>query len=236
VAEVVVTDQDILRDVTASELDKALRGHRFEEPDRRGKWVIAWTDGPALMMHFGMTGDISWSADAAYRHAHDRVIVVLDRGEVRYRNMRKFGGVWLAATRDEVDALLSRLGPDALRVGRQEFLERMRRRRGQVKVALLDQSFIAGIGNLLADETLWNARIHPTRPIESLSNEERAALFRALRSVIRRTMEEYPGGFRIRWNSVDGHPVTRCPRCRTDLRRIVVGGRGTYLCPSCQTR
>ena len=68
VSEVIVTDPGILRDVTAAELDQMLRGHRFEEPERRGKWVIAWTDGPAFVMHFGMTGDIVWSADVADRH------------------------------------------------------------------------------------------------------------------------------------------------------------------------
>src|SRR5918992_1410534 len=92
VAEIVVTDPGILRDVTAPELDGALRGHRFEEPERRGKWLIAWTDGPALVLHFGMTGDIVLAPDAVGRHPHDRVIVVLDRGELRYRNMRKLGG------------------------------------------------------------------------------------------------------------------------------------------------
>src|SRR4026208_1553115 len=114
VSEVVVTDPGILRDVTAAELDRSLRGHRFEEPERRGKWVIAWTDGPALVLHFGMTGDIVWSADAADRHPPAGVMGVLDQGEVRYGNMRKCGGVWLAASRDEVDGLLIRLGPDAL--------------------------------------------------------------------------------------------------------------------------
>jgi formamidopyrimidine-DNA glycosylase len=234
IVEIVVTDPGILRDVTAPDLDRALRGHRFAEPERRGKWLIAWTEEPALMLHFGMTGDILSAPDPAGRHRHDRVIVVLDRGEVRYRNMRKFGGVWLASDRGEVEALLSGLGPDALGLGREEFLERMRTRSGQVKVALLDQSFIAGIGNLLADEVLWRARIHPARRIDDLSADDRVALFRALRLITRRTIDRYPEGLQVRWNSARGSPATRCPRCGTELVRTVVGGRGTYLCPSCQ--
>lgn len=232
--EVVVTDPGILRDVTTSELDRVLRGHRFAEPERRGKWLIAWTDGPALVLHFGMTGDIVWAADHAGRHPHDRVIVVLDEGELRYRNMRKLGGVWLASGRGEVDELLSRLGPDALTVGRAEFLELLETRRGRVKTALLDQSFIAGLGNLLADEALWRARIHPASRIEALPADERVALFRALRSVIRQTVDRYPEGFRFRRNGITGRPASRCPRCRTELVRIVVSGRTTYLCPRCQ--
>jgi formamidopyrimidine-DNA glycosylase len=236
VAEIVVTDPGILRDVTAPELDGALRGHRFEEPERRGKWLIAWTDGPALVLHFGMTGDIVLAPDPVGRHPHDRVIVVLDQAELRYRNMRKLGGVWLASGRDEVDELLSRLGPDALGVGQEEFLELMETRRGRVKAALLDQSFIAGVGNLLADEALWRARIHPARRIEDLSTDERVGVFRTLRSVIRQTVDRYPGGFRFRSDGITGRPTARCPRCRTELVRTVVGGRSTYLCPSCQPR
>jgi formamidopyrimidine-DNA glycosylase len=234
VEAVVVTDPGILRNVAAPELHRALRGHRFEDPERRGKWLIARTDGPALLLHFGMTGDVEWAPAAAGRHRHDRVIVVLDIGEIRYRNMRKLGGVWLAAEPGEVDELLGRLGPDALSVKRKEFFELMGSRRGRVKPALLDQSFLAGVGNLLADEALWRARIHPARRNEDLSVDERAALFRQLRSVIRHTVDSYPEGIRTRWTSARGRPAARCPRCRTELTRTVVGGRATYLCPSCQ--
>jgi formamidopyrimidine-DNA glycosylase len=234
IAEVVVTDPGILRDVTAPELDRALRGRRFGEPERRGKWLIAWTDGPALVLHFGMTGDILWTPDPGGRHLHDRVIVVLDQGELRYRNMRKFGGVWLASDRGEADALLSGLGPDAFRLGREEFLQRLGVRRGRVKAALLDQSFIAGIGNLLADEALWRARIHPARRIDDLSMDERVAVFRALRAVIRQTVDRYPEGLRFRWSNARGRPAIRCPRCRTEIVRTVIAGRSTYLCPTCQ--
>jgi formamidopyrimidine-DNA glycosylase len=234
VQRVVVTDPGILRNVSAPELDRALRGHRFEEPERHGKWLIARTDGPALLVHFGMTGDISWAADSTGRHPHDRLILDLEQGELRYRNMRKLGGVWLAANQREVDGLLDRLGPDAFSVGRKEFLERLGRRRGRVKAALMDQSLVAGVGNLLGDEVLWRARIHPARQVSDLSGDENAALFRALRSVIRQAVDLYEEGSPSRWMRVRGRPGARCPRCRTELARILVGGRGTYFCPACQ--
>ena len=184
-----------------------------------------------------MTGEILWAADAEGRHPHDRVIVILDQGEVRYRNMRKFGGVWLAAGRNEVDGLLARLGPDALDVGRAGFLELLETRRGRIKAVLLDQSFIAGVGNLLADEALWRAQIHPARTVESIPVGERGTLVRELRSVIRRqNVNRYPEGFRSRWNDARGRKGARCPRCRTELARTIVGGRTTYHCPSCQRR
>jgi formamidopyrimidine-DNA glycosylase len=96
VREVVVTDRGILRDVDARELHRALRGRRFEQPERRGKWLVAPTDGPVLVIHFGMTGDLEWAPDASGRHPHDRVVLVPDVGELRYRNMRKLGGLWMA--------------------------------------------------------------------------------------------------------------------------------------------
>src|SRR5206468_2747735 len=83
--------------------------------------------------------------------------------ELRYRNMRKLGGAWLAHDRDEARAVMGELGPDALTVSRREFLDRLRRRRGGVKALLMDQRFVAGVGNLVADEVLWQARLHPLR-------------------------------------------------------------------------
>jgi formamidopyrimidine-DNA glycosylase len=233
IREVLVTDPGILRNADPLEVDRSLRGRRLSEPERRGKWLIAPTDGPALLIHFGMTGDLLWSPDAGGRHRHDRVILVLDGGELRYRNMRKLGGAWLAASPAEVDALLGHLGPDALGLSRTRFLGLLDRRRGRIKAALMDQGFVAGIGNLLADEILWRARIHPSRPIDGLTDDERDSLFRALRRVVRSTVDRYPGGFHSRWMRAR-HPGGRCPRCGTDLARTVVGGRTTYLCPSCQ--
>jgi formamidopyrimidine-DNA glycosylase len=233
IREVVVTDPGILRNADPAEVDRAMRGRRLLEPDRRGKWMIAPTEGPALLIHFGMTGDLLWSADDAGRHPHDRVILVLDAGELRYRNMRKLGGAWLASSSEEVEALLGHLGPDALDLGRKEFLDLLGRRRGRVKAALMDQSFVAGIGNLLADEILWRARIHPARPIDSLTDDERRTLFRHVRAVVRTTVDRYPGGFHSRWMRAR-RPGGRCPRCGSTLARTVVGGRTAYSCPSCQ--
>jgi formamidopyrimidine-DNA glycosylase len=146
--------------------------------------------------------------------------------------MRKFGGLWLASGPEEVGELLAGVGPDALSLGRREFLELLDRRRGRVKAALLDQSLLAGIGNLLADEALWRAKIHPARRIEDLSLDERRTLYRAVRAVLRDTVERYPEGFGTRWTRVRGRPAARCPRCRTPLAKTVVGGRTTFFCPA----
>ena len=230
-------DPTILRNATPHALRRALRGRRVEEPARHGKWLICWTDGPALLLHFGMTGDLVWSGHEPDRHRHDRLVLRFEEGdELRYRNMRKLGGAWLAHDADEVGWILGPLGPDALAVSRRAFLELLGRRRGGVKAALMDQTLVAGVGNLIADEVLWQARIHPRRDIAGLSEEERRRLYSVLRSVLRESVERYDYIPRKRsWLShVRGLPGAACPRCGTPLARTVAGGRTTYYCPHCQ--
>ena len=231
-----VADPTILRNTTMRGLRAALVGHRFGAPERRGKWLVAWTDGPALLLHFGMTGELIWAEDARGRHRWDRLIVVFEDGELRYRNMRKLGGVWLAHGPDEVAVLLGGLGPDALTLTPRGFDQLLARRRGGVKAALMDQAVLAGVGNLLADEILWRARIHPRRRIDSLSSQERRRLGTAMRSVVRRTAADGDEAMtKGRWlMPVRDKPGARCPRCRTPLARTEAAGRTTYVCPNCQ--
>jgi formamidopyrimidine-DNA glycosylase len=228
------TDPGILREVTGDVLDAALRGHRFEDPGRHGKWLVAWTTGPVVLIHFGMTGHLGWAEDAEGRHRHDRVIFVTDRGELRYRNMRKFGGLWLAHDRTEAARILAVLGPDALDATPATFRLALDRRTGQVKPALMDQTVVAGVGNLAADEALWQSRIHPARRLSDLGLDERRRLERSVRRVLATWVVRFhhlPRGWLIH---VRGRPDAACPRCGTPLRRTVVGGRTTYLCPTCQ--
>jgi formamidopyrimidine-DNA glycosylase len=234
---VVVTDDGILRNTSARTIDRALAGHRFEEPTRHGKWLLAWTTGPVALLHFGMTGHLGWGDGQAGRHRHDRVIFELDRGELRYRNMRKLGGLWLAHDEDEARRVMGFLGPDALGLDRRGFRNVLRGRRGQVKAVLMNQAVVAGVGNLLADEILWQARINPTRRLEDLSDDDRERLFDKLRHVVRTSVERFDYVPRMRgWlTSVRGVPDAACPRCRTPLERTVVGGRTTWFCPRCQT-
>lgn len=233
VERVVTLDPAIVRNASPNEVDSVTRGHRLEEPERIGKWMIAPSTGPSLLLHFGMIGDIGWAPTADGRHRHDRLIVELDRGELRYRNMRKLGGVWLARDADETKAITGALGPDALSLSSRELMDLLTRRRGMIKAALLDQTFVSGVGNLVADEVLWHARVHPARRIQGLNPEERRRIHSQMRRVLNRWTEGYgslPRGWLIHSRGLD-HP---CPRCGTLLSRTVVGGRTTYFCPRCQ--
>jgi len=225
-------DPTFVRGARPDDLDRALRGRRLGEPDRRGKWLLCPAEGPLLLLHFGMTGGL---VEGGVPSVYDRLVLELEDGELRVRDVRKLGGAWLARDEGEARELLRGLGPDALGVDRTTFLERLAGHRGGAKAVLMDQGFVAGIGNLLADEILWRARLHPRTPVGALDDRARANLYRAMRGVLRTAVARMgrppPAGWLL---SVRGEPGARCPRCRTPLARITAAGRTTYLCPTCQ--
>jgi formamidopyrimidine-DNA glycosylase len=235
VERVEVLDAGVLRDVRPTDLDRAVTGRRLRAPERHGKWLLAHTDGPTVMLHFGMTGDLRWSPVDEPRHRHDRVVFVTDDGELRYRDMRKLQGLRLAPDSGAVERELAQLGPDASTVARREFEAMLEGRRGAVKAMLVDQSVIAGLGNLLSDEILWRAGIRPRQQFRDLTAEQRQRLHQQMRSVLRAAI---PAGCvppRPDWlTGVRDDPAARCPRCGTPLRRDRVGGRSTVWCPRCQ--
>ncbi len=159
-------DRQLVRNTTPAALSRALEGGRFRTPGRHGKWLIAPVGEVELLLHFGMTGLLAWSPTSEERHQHDRVIFVCEGGELRYRNMRRFGGVWIARSERQRAAVTGPLGPDAAALEAETFMELLRRRRGGIKAALMDQRLIAGIGNLLSDEILWRPGSAPRGPSE----------------------------------------------------------------------
>lgn len=228
-------DSDILRNASPRAFVTALRDRCFEEPRRHGKWLICPTDGPSVLLHFGMTGDLSWSVEEPERHRHDRAWFILDDGEIRYRNMRKLGGVWFAHDEREVTAVLGPLGPDAWKLSRQDFVGRLSGRRGSIKSALMNQKVLAGLGNLTVDESLWFARINPTRAVASLTDAEMKKLHTQTQKVLRDSIPtgRVPG--KASWiTGARSSPDPICPRCKTKLSRTTVGGRTTYFCSKCQ--
>lgn len=230
-----VCDAGVLRGVTPRRLHEALRGRRFGPPRRHGKWLIAPADGPVLMLHFGMTGSLSWHGRDEPRHRHDRVVWRLPEGELRLRDMRKLQGVRLAADEDEAGRLLDDLGPDALAVSREQFVASLAGRQGRVKSALTDQSLLAGLGNLLADEICWHALVSPLRDVRDLRHDEVAALYRALRRVLRESVDEGRVPPRDTWlTGARDEPDEPCPRCGTPLSRRRIAGRTTVWCRTCQ--
>ncbi len=232
IVSVQAPDRKLIRNRTASELGRALKGRPFGRPRRHGKWLIAPVGEVELLLHFGMTGFLRWSADDQQRGPHDRVIFDCDDGELRYNDLRRFGGVWLARDDRERAAVTGPLGPDAATLERQAFEQLLSARRGAIKAALLDQRLIAGIGNLLSDEILWRARVHPATPVAKLSSRRRDRLYEALRDAVRESVQcgRVPHGERWLTRVRDDREST-CPRCGARLRRATIAGRTACWCP-----
>ena len=186
-------------------------------------------------MHFGMTGALAWSSTDADRHVHDRVIFVCQGGELRYNNMRRFGGVWLAESADERAEVTGPLGPDAAAISQADFAKLLANRRGAIKAALMDQRLLAGIGNLMSDEILWRARVRPTVAVQKLGPRRGQQIYEALSAVVSESSRygRVPHG--QRWlTRVRDDRAAACPRCGTALRRGTVAGRTAVWCPRCQ--
>jgi formamidopyrimidine-DNA glycosylase len=223
IAAVDDTDTYVCRPHAPGEMAAVLVGRELTSAHRRGKMMWVETDdGPVLGLHLGMAGRISVDEPPISRPWDRFVLDFEDGGRLALRDSRRLG-------RAILDPDLSRLGPDAADVGRASFRDRVGRGDAPIKARLMDQQVIAGVGNLLADEVLWRARMDPRRPAGSLDDDELDLLRRELRAVIRSAVRK--GGVHTGPFARDRRSVGRCPRCGADLQRGVVGARTTYWCP-----
>lgn len=231
---------------SADALIHTLPGHRIDSISRRGKYLIFGLSSSAsvrhLVIHLKMSGRLH-VLDADFpREKHVHFAFSLDNGyELRFNDARKFGRVYLV---DDLDAVTGHLGPEPLEATFTLKVLRslLAKKSGGLKALLLDQSFIAGIGNIYADEALWRARIHPLRRANTLQDTEIAALRRAIRAALRDGLKH--GGAAIDWVYPEGRYQDHfrvygqvdkpCRRCKTRIERILVGQRSTHFCPTCQ--
>ena len=247
-----IVDPRLTRPVSPSLVADALVGERIAAVERRGKYLL-WRleSGRTLVVHLRMTGSLlHFPAGDLPADAHRRATLALDTGAaVGYRDVRRFGTWELLDDGHLRPYLASRLGPEPLAPSftSARLARIVAGRRAPIKAVLLDQRRIAGIGNIYADEALWRARIHPRRPAGELDAPEIAHLHRAVRAALRRgvelngsTLRDYVtpdgegGGMQHEFH-VYGRLGEPCDRCGRPIERIVVGGRGTWLCPRCQT-
>jgi len=224
-------------------LHSDLPGRRIEALTRRGKYLQFHLSGEMyLFLHLKMSGRLLVEPASEAPNRHVRTIFRLDNGhELRFEDARKFGRVYLVADPDEVTG---HLGPEPLAddFTLQRFAALLKGRRGQLKPLLLNQTFIAGIGNIYADESCFRAGLHPRRRADTLSPAEQSRLYRAIRQSLAAGIVHrgasfdavYRGGEFQNHFQVYGRRGEPCPRCGATIRRIVVGGRGTHFCPRCQ--
>jgi formamidopyrimidine-DNA glycosylase len=234
-----VRDAGVIRGQSSGDFVGHLEGRVWEEPERRGKWLLAPTDGPALLLHFGMTGSLLWSghagADQAGSDRSDRVVFEMGSGRLVYRDLRKLRGLWLAAGEDAIAEVIGPQGPDALDLTGSALTDRLDGRRGNLKTVLMDQRVIAGLGNMLSDEVLWRSRNHPMRAFADLARPERGNLDRSLQQTLRTSVKAGRIPRSRSWLSSQRSVVDpRCPRCDHPLSTSRLGGRTSYWCPTCQ--
>jgi formamidopyrimidine-DNA glycosylase len=225
---VAVDDRDtyVCRPHAPGEIAAALVGHRLTATHRRGKFLWVETDGgPELGLHLGMAGRIVVDEAEAPRSWDRFVLEFADGGRMALRDKRRLGRAVLTPD-------FSHVGPDAAEVDRDTFRVRFSRSGAPLKARLLDQGVIAGVGNLLADEILWRARMNPRRPANDLSEAELDALRRSIRAAMRDAIRK--GGAHT--GHLNPHRVRggRCPRDGAELERATIGGRTTFWCPVCQ--
>ena len=243
IARVAVSDARILGDLSAKTFIAALEGNRFEGSRRHGKHLLVQLarDG-WLTLHFGMTGSLAYFERAADDPPYDRVhLEFANGGHLAYVNRRMLGRVGLA---DDADAFVQseELGPDALDPAFDvtAFATALEGRRRDVKSVLMEQQLIAGIGNIYADEILFQARLHPKTAAAALDDRQRAALFEQIRTVLKTAIDCGAGAEQFLDRLPDDYLLPhrdkggKCPRCGQPIVTLKSAGRTSYFCPRCQ--
>jgi formamidopyrimidine-DNA glycosylase len=221
-----------------------MRGQRFVEISRRGKFLVCRLTRDYLLVHLRMSGDVQLFPCGEPLRKHDHVVWHLDGGwDLRYHDPRRFGRIWVV---ESPEAVLGGIGPEPLAAeftaARLEAMLRLKKR--LLKPLLLDQTFIAGIGNIYADEALHRARLHPLRRSDTLRKEETARLWRGIRAALRVGIAQdgasidwvYRGGDFQNHFRAYGREGEPCGKCGAKIRHITVGQRSTFFCPRCQKK
>lgn len=221
--------------------------------NRRGKYIIfellkpSKIDRPRierlyLLLHLRMSGRLEVENALFAPGKHDHVMITLGSGRiVRFRDPRKFGRLWLVS---DPELLTAKLGPEPLgsRFTAISLFQALKQRKGAIKPALLDQSFVAGLGNIYTDESLWRAQIHPLTPCSSITLRRAARLRRAICQTLKKALETKgtdAGDGVVAWGGYRpqayGRGGCKCPRrCGACICRMVIAQRGTHFCPRCQ--
>ena len=231
---------------------RTIRGKKIKGINRRGKYIlIELAGGWSLVIHLKMTGQLKWTPQDQKPQKHTHVVFHLAQCPFRlhYCDIRRFGYILLLKTKCmyEVPPLRD-LGPEPLEIEESEFVELLRNRKGRIKSLLLNQSFLAGLGNIYADESLWRARIHPLNQADRISLLKARRLHASIQAILReaiankgssvddyRDVEGRKGKhqFYLRVYGRQGEP---CYHCESKIRRIVIASRSSHFCPRCQRK
>jgi formamidopyrimidine-DNA glycosylase len=227
---------------TPKKFREQIKGQKIKEVTRRAKFFILKLSDFDLLIHLRMSGDLYIKTCAPSPEKHDRLIIKLSGNKcLVFNDTRKFGRVWLTA---DPEAVLGKLGPEPLsrKFTPQWLYTSLQERHRQLKPLLLDQTFLAGLGNIYTDEALHIARLHPLGMSDSVTQNQTEALHGAIRKVLKEGIRRdgasidwvYRGGEFQNYFRVYDRAGKPCFVCGTPIQKLVVGQRGTYICPHCQ--
>jgi len=225
-----------------AQFKKQIAGQKILDISRRAKYIVIRLETYSFLVHLRMSGDLLVREGKIKPEKHDRLLLHLSDGKyLAFNDTRKFGRVWLT---DQPEKVLGKLGPEPLEKNftAQWLFQNLQARKRYLKPLLLDQTFIAGLGNIYTDECLHIAQLHPLAASNNVTQEQAEALHKAIRAVLKEGIRRngasidwvYRGGdyqnhFRV--YDRDGSP---CPACGTAIQKFTVGQRGTHICPNCQ--
>ena len=228
----------------------SLENSAIEKISRRGKNIlISLSNNKTWLTHLGMTGHLFFQKSNNLPKAKHDILKIRfknNSGELRFEDMRKFGRTYIVE--ENPLKAIEKLGPEPLKVSFKQFEEIFSATKRKIKPALLDQSLLAGIGNIYADESLFEAKIHPETRTDRLSSKKLSDLHQAIRKIIKKAIQT--GGSSVRsyvdvegkkgyfqiFHKVYGKEGEKCPRCKAKIKRIVVGQRSSHFCPRCQRK
>ena len=239
-----------LAEPSLQEFNQRIVGQTIRALSRRGKFLVFTLTEDTLLVHLRMSGDMRVEAvldqdgkEIPFRK-HDRLVLEFTNGKrLMFNDTRKFGRAWLVKN---PQTILADLGPEPLdpKLDAAAFYQMLNNRSRQMKPLLMDQSFLAGLGNIYTDEALHTAKIHPQQRSDKLSQADAARLLEAIRGVLTEGIHRngasidwvYRGGDFQNYFRVYGRTGEACPECGAVIQRLVVGQRGTHICPQCQPK
>jgi formamidopyrimidine-DNA glycosylase len=236
---------------SAKKFREQIKGQQIRDVSRRGKFLNLQLSTLHLLIHLRMSGDLSVKEGKIEPEKHDRLILTLTpvpsssrrtiQNSLVFNDTRKFGRVWLT---NNMDTVTGRLGPEPLKseFTAQWLYTALHQRHRQLKPLLLDQTFLAGLGNIYADETLHRAKLHPLSSSDSVTKKQAEKLHRSIQTILREAIRRngasfdwvYRGGEFQNHFRVYDREGKACPVCGTTIQKLVVGQRGTHICPNCQ--
>lgn len=236
IKKVEVKDETVL-DNAPKTLRKHVEGRSLDWLERIGKNIFVKIEGDqSLHMHFGMTGDLAFVENGEEPEYSQIVFHFGEGSALHYISKRKFGSV---AVIEDIGTLVDEkeLGRDAANMSKKEFKEALGGKRGMVKTALTDQKTIAGIGNVYADEILYQSQIHPKTKVDDLTDEQLEDLYTNMNRIFKTSInnDAEPEKMPDHYLNTHRNEGEDCPDCSGQIERIKVSGRSTYLCPNCQT-